>query len=146
MRAEAGKENTLDVSAQTPWLMAIGQQLRENFEPARSIPKDLAARIEQLEAGQVQPERAAVRLAIINAVIRASVARRAPSFSCAGDDCTPSRQATELGKFEKLVLDLFDNHLSEPERESAVRNFVAYIRICHALLDLGLIKEGELTP
>jgi hypothetical protein len=41
-------------------------------------------------------------------------------------------------------LDLFDNHLRGAERETAVRRFVAYIRVFHAMLDLGLIKESEL--
>jgi hypothetical protein len=55
------------------------------------------------------------------------------------------RGATTLGSFEKLVLDLFDNHLREPERGAAVKKFVGYIKVCHAMLDSGLIKESELT-
>jgi hypothetical protein len=55
------------------------------------------------------------------------------------------RGATTLGSFEKLVLDLFDNHLREPERGAAVKKFVGYIKVCHAMLDSGLVKESELT-
>jgi hypothetical protein len=55
------------------------------------------------------------------------------------------RGATALGSFEKLVLDLFDNHLREPERGAAVKNFVGYIKLCHAMLDSGLVKESELV-
>ena len=72
------------------------------------------------------------------------MARRSPAAS-SPDVLLPSRQAFTLGKFEKLVLDLFDNHLSEPERGSAVKTFAAYVRVCHALLDLGLVKESDLT-
>ena len=141
------------------WLVAIGQQLRNEYtdiaEPPEPLPEHLATRLERLEAGETQPEPAAVRLAIINAVVRASAARgsRAAVSSVHEEWCeprtpgfaTPSRQATTLGKFEKLVLDLFDNCLSERERTPAVKQFAAYIRVCHAMLDLGLIKESELA-
>ena len=135
-------------------LLAVGQQLREQFdEELEPAPEHLTARLNELEAGKPQSEPAAVRLAIINAVVRASVARRTATSSHHAEWRDPripdvpiaSRQAVTLGRFEKLMLDLFDSHLSEPERGSAVRTFVAYIRLCHAMLDLGLIKESELA-
>ena len=133
MRADRWGATTPHIWEQIPWLAAIGQQ--------------------RIEAGATQPEPAAVRLAIINAVVRASIARRTPiAISSvhegkprAHDIPLPSRQAKALGRFEKQVLDLFDYHLSEPERGAAVRMFVAYIRVCHAMLDLGFIKESELA-
>src|SRR5947207_2384099 len=61
------------------WLVAIGQQLRDEYtDGAKSpepLPEHLATRLERLEAGETQPEPAAIRLAIINAIVRASVAR-----------------------------------------------------------------------
>jgi hypothetical protein len=43
-----------------------------------------------------------------------------------------------------MFWDLFDNYLQEPDRQAAVRKFVAYIRVCHAMIDSGAIKESEL--
>ena len=155
MRADSRSATTPHIWKQIPWLAAIGQQLREEYTSVGEapLPEHLARQLERIEAGTTQPEPAAVRLAIINAVVRASVARRTPiAISSvhegkprAHDIPLPSRQANTLGRFEKLVLDLFDNHLSEPERGAAVRMFVAYIRVCHAMLDLGFVKESELA-
>ena len=149
---------------QTVWLAGIGQQLRVEYaavEQAEPIPERLAALINQLEAGEMHPEPAAASSANIDFVIREPVvsksSRPAPKASeeqsGAGQhgrearlspDIVARRRATALGSFEKLVLDLFDNHLREPEREAAVKKFAAYLRVCHAMLDLGLIKESEL--
>jgi len=154
MHADTRRAKSPYVPAHMPWLVAIGQQLREDLPPG-PVPNNLSAQLEKFEAGETEPEPAAVRLAIINAVVRASVARRSPSAvssideewcdAPAPDVVPPSRQAITLGRFEKLVLDLFDNHLSEPERGFAVRKFVAYLRVCHAMLDVGLIKQSELA-
>ena len=63
-------------------LLAVGQQLREQFdEELEPAPEHLTARLNELEAGKPQSEPAAVRLAIINAVVRASVARRTATSS-----------------------------------------------------------------
>jgi hypothetical protein len=146
-------------------VFGIGEQLRvECRATEQPMPDRLAALLKQLEGGERYPESAAVRLAIINTGVRASSVPNGPRFYVPGpgdepsdassyhsrrarppDLSAPSRRATALGRFEKLVLDLFDNHLSEPERETAVKTFSAYVQICHAMLDLGLITERELT-
>jgi len=155
VRADRRGATAPQIWEQIPWLAAIGQQLREEYTSVGEapLPEHLTRQLERIEAGTTQPEPAAVRLAIINAVVRASVARRTPiAISSAHegkprapDIPLPSRQAKAVGRFEKQVLDLFDYHLSEPERGAAVRMFVAYVRVCHAMLDLGFIKESELA-
>jgi hypothetical protein len=153
---------------QMAWLSEIGNQLRDEYtvvKQAESMPEQLAALLSRFEAGERPPEPPAVRLATINAVMRASVVSRPRSPAAvpipseepsrprhqsrpervSPDVSARSRRATALGGFEKLVLDMFDNHLRGPERDSAGRKFTAYIRVCHAMLDLGLITESELA-
>jgi hypothetical protein len=76
------RAETPHVPDRMPWLVEIGQQLRaeytHNAELADPLPEQLAAQLKQLEAGATPPEPAAVRLAIINAVVRACVAPRPP--------------------------------------------------------------------
>ena len=152
---------------QMAWLREIGHQLRDEYiavKQPKSMPEQLTALLNRFEAGERPPEPPAVRLATINAAIRASVVspRRSPAVvpiaseepprAChngrarvSPDVAARSRRATALGGFEKLVLDMFDNHLRGPERDAAGKKFTAYIRVCHAMLDLGLITETELA-
>ena len=82
MRADRRGATAPQIWEQIPWLAAIGQQLREEYTSVGEapLPEHLTRQLERIEAGTTQPEPAAVRLAIINAVVRASahVVRRSP--------------------------------------------------------------------
>jgi hypothetical protein len=59
------------------------RRVHSHAELADSLSEELAARLKQLEAGATPPEPAAVRLTIINAVVRACVAPRPPAAGSA---------------------------------------------------------------
>jgi hypothetical protein len=150
------------VEGSRPFRMAgavgIGEQLRTHCTAAEPIPERLVTLLQRFEAGDRYPEPPAIRLAIIHAAIGGVLNARSENSVRASPPSgwvesarhyhnrarLPSRRATALGRFEKLVLDLLDLHLSEAERDVAIRTFSAYVRSFHALLDLGLIREREL--
>jgi hypothetical protein len=140
-------------------VIGVGEQLRaECAATEQPIPGQLATLLKQLDGAKPYRESAAVRLAIINTVVRVSSVPNELHASLAltgpaeGSSATrrssnvslPSRRATALGRFEKLMLDMIECHLTEPERSAAIEIFSAYVRVFHAMLDLGLITEREL--
>jgi hypothetical protein len=165
MRVEGQKVESPHIMARTAWLLEIGQQLRDEYTAVAQpepMPRRLAALLSQLEASERRPpDPAAVRSATSEAVSGASVDHAPPAVPIASQEPSRARHhrrsarllpeiaershlAAAFGSFEKLILDLLDDHLRGSEREAALRKFVAYVRVCYAAFESGLIDESEL--
>ena len=134
----------------TGWLLGIGQQLRAEyafFEQSEPMPERLLALVKQVEEDKqashpapMTPATNSVDLGVRGAsVVRLPLKKRPQRRP----EALPSHGMGELGKFEKLILDLFESNLQYAAREAAIRKLTAYMRVCHAALQSRVIDHTD---